>query len=76
MRRRINELLYLDHSKEYDKEGIDVPYFEQESIMADTNDFIEKNQLGQEGFGTVYMSTLLGCQEIAVKKLSSLSGKG
>ncbi|GJS54434.1 G-type lectin S-receptor-like serine/threonine-protein kinase [Tanacetum coccineum] len=73
MRRRINELLHLDHSKEDDREGIDVPYFELESIMAATDDFAEKNRLGQGGFGP---GILPGGQEIAVKRLSSLSGQG
>ncbi|GKD64982.1 G-type lectin S-receptor-like serine/threonine-protein kinase [Tanacetum coccineum] len=76
MRRRMNELLHLDHSKEDDREGIDVPYFELESIMAATDDFAEKNRLGQGGFGPVYKGILPGGQEIAVKRLSSLSGQG
>nr|GEV19574.1 G-type lectin S-receptor-like serine/threonine-protein kinase At4g03230 [Tanacetum cinerariifolium] len=76
MRRRMNELLHLDHSKEDDREGIDVPYFELESIMVATDDFAEKNRLGQGGFGPVYKGILPGGQEIAVKRLSSLSGQG
>ncbi|GKB56277.1 G-type lectin S-receptor-like serine/threonine-protein kinase, partial [Tanacetum coccineum] len=40
-------------NKEDDREGI-VPYFELASIMAATDDFTEKNQLGQGGFGPVY----------------------
>ncbi|CAH1433501.1 unnamed protein product [Lactuca virosa] len=78
LRRRIGitELLDLDHSKEDDREGIDVPYFELESIMAATDDFSEKNRLGQGGFGPVYKGKLPGGKEIAVKRLSSLSGQG
>ncbi|PWA95198.1 G-type lectin S-receptor-like serine/threonine-protein kinase [Artemisia annua] len=76
MQRRMNELLHLDHSKEDDREGIDVPYFELESIIAATDDFAEKNRLGQGGFGPVYKGILPGGQEIAVKRLSSLSGQG
>ncbi|GJR77644.1 leucine aminopeptidase 1-like protein [Tanacetum coccineum] len=40
-------------NKEDDREGI-VPYFELASIMAATDDFTEKNQLGQGGFRPVY----------------------
>lgn len=54
---RIKELLHLDHSKEDDGEGINVPYFELESLIAATNDFSEKNLLGQGGFGPVYKVT-------------------
>ncbi|KAM0009259.1 putative protein kinase RLK-Pelle-DLSV family [Helianthus debilis subsp. tardiflorus] len=72
----INELLHLDHSKEDDREGLDVPYFELESIIDATNDFAEENRLGQGGFGPVYKGKLPGGEEIAVKRLSSLSGQG
>ncbi|KAJ0743855.1 putative protein kinase RLK-Pelle-DLSV family [Helianthus annuus] len=72
----INELLHLDHSKEDDREGLDVPYFELESIIDATNDFAEENRLGQGGFGPVYKGKLPGGDEIAVKRLSSLSGQG
>ncbi|XP_076887713.1 G-type lectin S-receptor-like serine/threonine-protein kinase At4g03230 [Bidens hawaiensis] len=75
-RTHIHELLHLDHSKEDDREGPDVPYFELESIIAATNDFSEENRLGQGGFGPVYKGKLTGGQEIAVKRLSSLSGQG
>ncbi|KAJ0521966.1 putative protein kinase RLK-Pelle-DLSV family [Helianthus annuus] len=75
-RRHINELLHLDHSKEDDREGLDVQHFELESIVAATNDFSEENLLGQGGFGPVYKGKLPGGQEIAVKRLSSLSRQG
>ncbi|KAI3774498.1 hypothetical protein L1987_49056 [Smallanthus sonchifolius] len=66
-RTHVNELLHLDHSKEEDREGINVPYFELESIIAATDDFSEENQLRQGGFGPVYKGKLPGGQEIAVK---------
>ncbi|KAK9065158.1 hypothetical protein SSX86_016541 [Deinandra increscens subsp. villosa] len=75
-RTHINELLHLDYSKEDGSEGVDVPYFELESIIAATNDFSEENRLGQGGFGPVYRGKFPGGQEIAVKRLSSLSGQG
>ncbi|KAI3515276.1 hypothetical protein L1887_14105 [Cichorium endivia] len=74
--RRIKELLDLDYSNEDEREGIDVPYFELESIIAATDGLSEKNMLGQGGFGPVYKGKLPGGQEIAVKRLSSLSGQG
>ncbi|KAJ0700376.1 putative protein kinase RLK-Pelle-DLSV family [Helianthus annuus] len=75
-RRHINELLHLGHSKEDDREGLDVQHFELESIIAATNDFSQENLLGQGGFGPVYKGKLPGGQEIAVKRLSSLSRQG
>ncbi|XP_076926284.1 G-type lectin S-receptor-like serine/threonine-protein kinase At4g03230 [Bidens hawaiensis] len=75
-RTNINELLHLDHPKEDDREGLDVPYFELETIIDATNDFSEENRLGQGGFGPVYKGRLPEGEEIAVKRLSSLSGQG
>nr|KAJ0211552.1 hypothetical protein LSAT_V11C400157340 [Lactuca sativa] len=47
-----------------------------ESIIAAIEDFLEKNMLGQGGFGPVYKGKLPRGEEIAVKRFSSLSGKG
>ncbi|KAL9236705.1 hypothetical protein vseg_011341 [Gypsophila vaccaria] len=41
-----------------------------------TNNFHESNLLGRGGFGQVYKGTLEDGQEIAVKRLSRLSGQG
>ncbi|KAI3803874.1 hypothetical protein L1987_32038 [Smallanthus sonchifolius] len=57
-RAHIIDLLSLDHSKEDHREGLDVPYFELESLMAATDDFSEENRLGQGGFGPVYKDTM------------------
>nr|KAJ0212200.1 hypothetical protein LSAT_V11C400173040 [Lactuca sativa] len=51
-------------------------YFELESIIAAIEDFLEKNMLGQGGFGPVYKGKLPRGEEIAVKRLSSLFGQG
>ncbi|XP_076887711.1 G-type lectin S-receptor-like serine/threonine-protein kinase At4g03230 [Bidens hawaiensis] len=75
-RTQINELLNLDHPKENDRESLEVPYFKLEAIIEATNNFSEKNRLGQGGFGPVYKGKLPGGEEIAVKRLSSLSGQG
>jgi hypothetical protein len=46
-----------------DLEGIDVPFFDFESILAATDTFSNANKLGQGGFGPVYKvisSALIG----------------
>lgn len=40
--------------KEDAERGIDVPFFDLESILAATNDFSDENKLGQGGYGPVY----------------------
>ncbi|KAM6549119.1 hypothetical protein CsatB_020795 [Cannabis sativa] len=62
--------------KEDDTNGIEVPFFDLESILTATSYFSNANKLGQGGFGPVYKGELAGGQEIAVKRLSSSSGQG
>uniref|UniRef100_A0A803L8I7 non-specific serine/threonine protein kinase n=1 Tax=Chenopodium quinoa TaxID=63459 RepID=A0A803L8I7_CHEQI len=59
-----------------DIEGIDVPFFDWESILAATSNFADTYKLGTGGFGSVYMGKLPDGQEIAVKRLSSVSVQG
>ncbi|XP_057516316.1 G-type lectin S-receptor-like serine/threonine-protein kinase At4g03230 isoform X3 [Amaranthus tricolor] len=59
-----------------DTEGIDVPLFGWESILAATNNFSEANKLGIGGFGSVYRGKLPNGQEIAVKRLLSVTVHG
>ncbi|XP_057538243.1 uncharacterized protein LOC130815779 [Amaranthus tricolor] len=65
----------------------DCPLFEFEKLVVATNNFKEKNKLGQGGFGPVYkirLNTLMryvqgkleNGQNIAVKRLSRASGQG
>ncbi|XP_059291441.1 G-type lectin S-receptor-like serine/threonine-protein kinase At4g03230 [Lycium ferocissimum] len=57
-------------------EVIDVPYFHLETILAATDNFSNANKLGQGGFGPVYKGIFPSKKEIAVKRLSSHSGRG
>ncbi|KAE8725703.1 G-type lectin S-receptor-like serine/threonine-protein kinase [Hibiscus syriacus] len=74
--RRVKELMGLSHFEEKDGKGIDVPFFDFESILAATNNFSEENKLGKGGFGPVYMGKFPGGEVVAVKRLSSVSRQG
>ncbi|KAF3773740.1 Cysteine-rich receptor-like protein kinase 8 [Nymphaea thermarum] len=50
--------------------------FDLRTIKVATNDLSEENKLGEGGFGPVYKGTLDDGQEIAVKRLSTVSGQG
>ncbi|XP_022763989.1 G-type lectin S-receptor-like serine/threonine-protein kinase At4g03230 [Durio zibethinus] len=52
--RGVKELMESSHFEEKDGTGIDVPFFEFESILAATDNFSEENKLGKGGFGPVY----------------------
>lgn len=55
--RHAKDLIGTSEFTEEDKKGIDVPFFEFESILAATNDFSKANKLGQGGYGPVYKVT-------------------
>ncbi|KAB5534150.1 hypothetical protein DKX38_017236 [Salix brachista] len=57
-------------------EGAESLQFAFSTIQDATEDFSEKNRLGQGGFGVVYKGVLPNGQEIAVKRLSKDSGQG
>ncbi|KAL0012480.1 hypothetical protein SO802_007588 [Lithocarpus litseifolius] len=50
--------------------------FDFATLKAATSKFSDDNKLGRGGFGEVYKGTLLGGQEIAVKRLSRSSRQG
>ncbi|KAF8095948.1 hypothetical protein N665_0320s0075 [Sinapis alba] len=54
------------HSSQYDFKTIEVA----------TNNFSSSNKLGEGGFGEVYKGTLASGTEVAVKRLSKMSGQG
>ncbi|KAJ0247205.1 Cysteine-rich receptor-like protein kinase 22 [Hirschfeldia incana] len=54
------------HSSQYDFK----------TIEAATNNFSSSNKLGEGGFGEVYKGTLSTGTEVAVKRLSKMSGQG
>ncbi|OMO99887.1 S-locus glycoprotein [Corchorus olitorius] len=74
--RGVKELMDLSHFEEKDGTGIDVPFLDFETILTATDNFSDENKLGKGGFGPVYKGKFPGGQEMAVKRLSSVSGQG
>ena len=52
--KRVKNLIDAEEFNEEDKKGIDVPFFDLDSILAATDYFSEENKLGRGGFGPVY----------------------
>lgn len=52
--RQVKELIGSGRFKEDSTNGIDVPFYNLESILAATDNFSNINKLGQGGFGLVY----------------------
>ncbi|XP_027185994.1 G-type lectin S-receptor-like serine/threonine-protein kinase At4g03230 isoform X2 [Cicer arietinum] len=74
--RHVKDIIDMEGLDEKDIEGIEVPYFDFESILRATNDFSDANKLGRGGYGPVYKGKLDDGQEVAVKRLSSVSSQG
>ncbi|KAG6717797.1 hypothetical protein I3842_04G118000 [Carya illinoinensis] len=74
--RHVKDLIDSVGSIQEDGQGIEVPFFDLECILTSTNNFSDANKLGQGGYGPVYLGTFPGGQEIAVKRLSSISRQG
>ncbi|KAF9661837.1 hypothetical protein SADUNF_Sadunf19G0110300 [Salix dunnii] len=52
--KRVKNFIDAEELNEEDKKGIDVPFFDLDSILAATDYFSEENKLGRGGFGPVY----------------------
>ncbi|XP_059449197.1 G-type lectin S-receptor-like serine/threonine-protein kinase At4g03230 [Corylus avellana] len=74
--KHVKDLIDSVEFTEEDKKDIDVPFFDLESILAATNSFSDANKLGEGGYGPVYKGTFSGGQQIALKRLSCVSGQG
>uniref|UniRef100_A0A6N2NAZ6 Protein kinase domain-containing protein n=1 Tax=Salix viminalis TaxID=40686 RepID=A0A6N2NAZ6_SALVM len=77
--------LFIRRRKQREKERVETVdeiesaeslQFAFNTIRDATEEFSEKNMLGQGGFGAVYKGVLPSGQEIAVKRLSKDSGQG
>ncbi|GAB4860581.1 hypothetical protein Ancab_035741 [Ancistrocladus abbreviatus] len=58
------------------KKSHGLQFFSFETIACATNDFASSNKLGQGGFGLVYKGALPDGQEVAIKRLSTMSKQG
>uniref|UniRef100_A0A2N9FQW7 Receptor-like serine/threonine-protein kinase n=1 Tax=Fagus sylvatica TaxID=28930 RepID=A0A2N9FQW7_FAGSY len=74
--RHVQDLIDAGEFNEEDEKGIDVPFYDLESILVATDNFSNENKLGQGGYGPVFKGKLPSGQEIAVKRLSSVSSQG
>lgn len=52
--RQVKELIDTSEFNEEDEKGIDVPFFDLQSILEATDNFSDANKLGQGGYGPVY----------------------
>ncbi|WCJ42967.1 G-type lectin S-receptor-like serine/threonine-protein kinase At1g61390 [Euphorbia peplus] len=59
-----------------DKDPLELPLFDFNSILVATNNFALANKLGQGGYGPVYKGKLPDGKNVAIKRLSSTSGQG
>ncbi|XP_062169643.1 G-type lectin S-receptor-like serine/threonine-protein kinase At4g27290 isoform X2 [Alnus glutinosa] len=65
-----------DCDNEGGKEDMELPIFDLTVITNATNNFSNRNKLGEGGFGPVYKGTLPEGRDIAVKRLSNNSKQG
>ena len=50
----VQDLIDSGEFQEEDEKGIDVPFYDLESIRVATNNFSDEHKLGQGGYGPVY----------------------
>ncbi|GAU20890.1 hypothetical protein TSUD_120820 [Trifolium subterraneum] len=78
IRLAFSELGYIKtlFNKNEKGDGDLVTIFDFSAITTATNNFSNRNKLGEGGFGPVYKGIMVDGQEIAVKRLSKTSGQG
>ncbi|XP_074576543.1 G-type lectin S-receptor-like serine/threonine-protein kinase RKS1 isoform X2 [Curcuma longa] len=76
--RRRRKLLaeIFNHKDQHEIRGAESLLFDLEAIRIATDNFSERNKLGEGGFGAVYKGTLENGEHVAVKRLSRSSGQG
>ncbi|KDP20853.1 hypothetical protein JCGZ_21324 [Jatropha curcas] len=67
---------FVWRSPSEDKDSVELPLFDFNSIIVATNNFDIENKLGQGGYGPVYKGKLLDGKDVAIKRLSSSSRQG
>ncbi|KAG6511085.1 putative receptor-like protein kinase At4g00960 [Zingiber officinale] len=66
----------FDHKDQHEIRGTESLLFDLEAIRIATDNFSDRNKLGEGGFGPVYKGTLENGEHVAVKRLSRSSGQG
>ncbi|KAK8529644.1 hypothetical protein V6N12_060421 [Hibiscus sabdariffa] len=66
--RGVKELMESSHFEGKDGTGIDVPFFDFESIRSATDNFSDEHRLGKGGFGPVYKGNFPGARMIQGKQ--------
>ncbi|KAK1304627.1 Receptor-like serine/threonine-protein kinase SD1-8 [Acorus calamus] len=66
----------INYSDRSNKERMDLPLFDLDTLEMATDNFSDANKVGEGGFGPVYKGNLEEDQEIAVKRLSRNSTQG
>ncbi|EEF43990.1 conserved hypothetical protein [Ricinus communis] len=66
----------LMRSPAEDKDPVELPLFDFNSILIATNNFDIENKLGQGGYGPVYKGKLQDGKDVVIKRLSSSCGQG
>ncbi|XP_042383249.1 G-type lectin S-receptor-like serine/threonine-protein kinase RKS1 isoform X1 [Zingiber officinale] len=67
---------HADHKDQLEIRGAESLLFDLEAIRTATDNFSDRNKLGEGGFGPVYKGTLENGEHVAVKRLSGSSAQG
>ncbi|KAI9186341.1 hypothetical protein LWI28_016329 [Acer negundo] len=65
-----------DNNEESKIDEMELLIYDLNTLANATDNFADKNKLGEGGFGPVYKGILMEGQEIAIKRLSKCSGQG